>query len=652
MSSIDQEDFDKTIRLTDDFFGFVNNKWLKNNPIPPEESRWGSFVILRVKVEKQLTELFISLLQKDDLIPGSNGQRIRDFYKSALDTEKLNKLGIAPLQELLAMVDSVSSNEELTRMVARLHKVGVNVFWQPSVEPDRKQSEVVSLYLYQGGLSLPDRDYYLGEGEKDKEIRVKYLSYVTGLLSGAGLKDLGEEKTSQLILEIEARLAGASMTRVELRDPEIQYNKVTLAELKKLTLEIGWTTYFKEIGVIDIKSLIVCQPNFLKEVSDIWKTQNLSEIKIYLKWHILNDLARFLSEEIERQHFDFYGRTFSGAREMKPRVRRVTEVISNMLDEAVGELYVERYFGEEAKKKVNILVDRLLAAYRARIERLSWMSIETKEKALKKLETIKKKLGYPDKWKDFSALTMGPESYAENYMRGFEFAFNFEVKKVGGPVDKNEWVMPPQTVNACYVPPMNDVTFPAGILQSPFFDAEADDAINFGGIGTVIGHEITHGFDDDGSLFDAEGNLNNWWTDEDKKSFEAKTGFLAKQSEQYEPLPGLKLNGQLTLGENTADLGGLLIAYDALKLVLKEKSDNALIDGLTPEQRFFVSYATIWRGHTREELARLFLNVDKHSPPYFRVNGPLSNLPEFYEAFGCKEGDKMWRKPEDRVSIW
>ena len=330
----------------------------------------------------------------------------------------------------------------------------------------------------------------------------------------------------------------------------------------------------------------------------------------------------------------------------------MAEITSNVLDEPVGQLYIKKYFSVEAKEKINALVDGLLLAYRARIERLTWMSQETKEMALKKLSAISKKLGYPDKWKDMSALTIGTDSFAENYMRAYEFAFNWEMKKVGGPVDRNEWAMSPQVVNACYVYTMNDITFPAAILQPPFFDAATDDAVNFGGIGAVIGHEITHGFDDMGSLFDAEGNLKNWWTDEDKKNFEEKTSYLAKQSEQNEVLPGLRINGKLTLGENTADLGGLLIAYDAFRLAPGGKSEINKVDGLTPEQRFFISYAVIWRGHEREEFLRTQVQTDRHPPTSYRTNGPLSNLSEFYEAFGCKEGDRMWRRAEDRVSIW
>jgi putative endopeptidase len=457
--------------------------------------------------------------------------------------------------------------------------------------------------------------------------------------------------SSQLIIDLEKRLAQASRTRVELRDQEKQYNKMTPAELAAATPSVNWQDYFRALEASVPEYVIVGQPPFMTEANRFITEVPLEDVKKYLRWHVLNSLANFLGEDREKKMFDFYGRIFAGATEMKPQWRRVLAVVNMMLDEAVGELYVKKNFGGEAKKKINDLVDHLIVAYRARIEKLDWMTGATKEKALAKLGTVSRKLGYPDKWKDISSLMIGEDSYAMNYARAYAFEFARQMKKVGRPVDRNEWLMPPQMVNAYYQPPMNEIAFPAAILQPPFFDPAADDAVNFGGIGTVIGHELTHGFDDQGALFDLNGNLKNWWSVEDKMQFDKQTAHLAEQYDSYEPLPGLHVNGKLTLGENIADLGGLLIAYDGLQLTLAGKP-VAPIDGLTPNQRFFANYAITEKSNIREEALRLQVQVDPHSPSKYRVNGPLSNMTEFYDAFGAKPGDKLFRDPSDRVKIW
>ena len=455
-------------------------------------------------------------------------------------------------------------------------------------------------------------------------------------------------------MDIEIRLAKASLTRVELRDVEKMYHKLTLAECTTLAPRVSFADYFKGIAPRDAALaepfapayVIVGQPRFFTEVNEIFETVPLESLKLYLRWHVLSGSASYLSEELECRRFDFYGRTFNGAKEMKPLWRRALSATDMALDELLGKLYVEKHFSEDAKQKIKDLVEHLVVAYRARLEKLDWMSDETKKKAIEKLGTVSKKLGYPDVWKDFSGLIVGSGSFVENAMRAHAFEFDRKIKEVGGPVNREEWFMPPQLVNAYYQPPLNDIAFPAAILQPPFFDPAAEDALNFGGIGSVIGHELTHGFDDQGSRFDACGNLKEWWTAEDKARFDAKAAHLAEQFDKYEPLPGAHINGKLTLGENIADLGGVLIAYDALKL--------ALGDRFSPEvaQRFFIGYAITERGHYREEILRLQLQTDPHSPGEFRVNGPVSNIDEFYDAFGVKEGDKLWRKPEDRVKIW
>jgi predicted metalloendopeptidase len=647
--SFDPREFDPAVRPADDFFAFVNGKWLKENPIPPEESRWGSFDILRREAEENLKKIVDDLVAMKDVAPGSDAQKIRDFYLTGVDAEKCNRLGAEPLTEIFAMIDAVSDGESLARAIGSLHRLGVTAFWTPFVEQDEKKSEVMALHLYQGGLGLPDRDYYLNDDEKSREIRGKYLQYIEQL--GSGLR----RNNKDLVMQIETRLAQASRTRVALRDVEKQYNKMTLAEVAALTPNMNWRKYFEGANMAAPQYAIVGQPEFFEEVSRVFAEVPLEDLKIYLRWHALNSMTSFLTEEIERQTFDFYGRTFRGATEMKPRWRRVLDVVNAMLDEALGKLYVERHFSGDAKQKINELVDRLTVAYRARIEKLDWMGDETKQKALAKLATFSRKLGYPDKWKDFSAMTIGAESYADNGLRAAAFEFDRQMKKVGSPVDRSEWLMPPQMVNAYYMPPMNEIAFPAAILQPPFFDPAADDALNFGGIGSVIGHELTHGFDDQGALFDPQGNLKNWWTEDDKKRFDEKAARLIAQFDAFEPLPGVHVNGKLTLGENIADLGGLLIALDALHLALAEKSAVASekIDGLTPEQRFFANYAVgVERGHAREERMRLSLQTDPHAPSECRVNGPLANIDAFYEAFEAKPGDKLWREPDDRVRIW
>jgi putative endopeptidase len=646
---IDPAEFDSAIRPTDDFFGYVNNTWIAKNPIPANESRWGSFNVLRVQVEEQVKEIFGELaVAKDDALDDT-AKKVRDFYKTGMDVERLNGMGDKSLSKLLDAVDKIDTIADLVRVSGFLHRRGINVWWSPSSEPDAKRSEIMALYLAQGGLSLPDRDYYLNTDEKSAAIRKGYFDYAVGVLGGSSISADAENLAS--VVQCEKTLAENSMTRVELRDVEKQYNKMLLPELSKVTPSIDWNIYFQEIGIPSPEYVIVCQPKFMETINHLFETTPLAILKSYMRWHVLNGMANFLSENFERQAFDFYGRTFGGATEMKPRWRRVQSVVNGMLDEAVAKLYVARHFSESAKARITKLVDHLTAAYRTRIQNLSWMGEETKQKAFVKLDAVTRKLGYPDAWKDISGLEIDADSYAENYARAYAFEFDRQMKKIGKPVDRTEWYMSPQTVNACYHPLMNEILFPAAILQPPFFYPEGDDDVNFGGIGTVIGHELTHGFDDQGALFDAKGNLANWWTKEDKERFDKSAEQLSAQFDAYEPLPGLHVNGKLTLGENIADLGGILVAYDGLVLALKDRPAKP-IDGLTPLQRFFVSYTITERSASREEALRLQVQVDPHSPSPYRVNGPFSNMDEFYDAFDSKKGDKLWRDPDDRVKIW
>ncbi|HVN26613.1 MAG TPA: M13 family metallopeptidase [Candidatus Paceibacterota bacterium] len=650
--AIDPAALDHSVKPSDDFFHYVNSSWIASHPIPPTEARWGSFYVLRVEVEEQLKKIFEELASMPADKLGEEGRKVRDFYASGMDVEKLNAVKDGALGTVMQEVNGIANLSDLVRVVAFLHHRGIRAWWNWSAEPDAKASDVMALYLSQSGLSLPDRDYYLKDDEKSAEIRKKYADYAAGL---AGMSEwmAADGPFLKPIRDIETELAKASMTRVELRDIEKQYNKMSPAELAAITPHVDWGTYWAEIGIAPPPYVIVCQPEFMKATDRILAETPIETLKAYLRWHVLNNLAGFLGEEFEKRPFDFYARTFGGATEMKPRWRRVSGMVNSLLDHAVGRLYVERYFSPEAKARIGALVDHLTEAYRTRIRNLDWMSDETKKKALGKLDMVARKLGFPEPWKDIAAMTIGPDSYVENYMRANMFESDRMSQKVGKPVDRTEWYMSPQTVNAYYSQLMNDIVFPAAILQPPFFYPEGDDGVNFGGIGSVIGHELTHGFDDKGSLFDGKGNLLHWWTPQDRERFEKKAAMLAEQFDRYEPLPGLHVNGKLTLGENIADLGGLLIAYDGLMLALRDNpAANVAIDGLTPVQRFFINYAITERSSVREESLRSQIQTDPHSPSEYRVNGPLSNMTAFYESFDCKKGDALWRDPEDRVNIW
>ncbi|HEX4104068.1 MAG TPA: M13 family metallopeptidase [Candidatus Paceibacterota bacterium] len=643
---MDPNDFDLSAKPADDFFQYVNGGWIAHNPIPADEARWGSFIVLRVEVEKQLLAILAGLVARGDIAPGSNVQKVRDFYLTAMDREARNRLGVTPLAELQGVIATFSDKKELPRVVARLHAAGASVFLSPFVDQDEKQSGTMALHLYQGGLGLPDRDYYLNDDEKSREIRKKYQEYIVALLRAAGAGVDECVRAAAVIFGIEKRLAEASRTRVALRDVHKQYNKVDRAGLAALTPSFAWADYFAGLSLPVPQYFIVGQPEFFEAIERVLAEFSLEDVKAYLSWHLLNEMAGVLTEELEKLNFDFYGRTFSGTTEMKSPERRALRAVNGLLDEAMGELYVEKHFSPDAKQKITVLVDRLIEAYRARIARLDWMAEETKQKALAKLSRFSRKLGYPDKWKDIKDLIITSDSYAANCMRAHAFEFVRRLRKVDGPVDRGEWLMPPQMVNAYYQPPMNEIVFPAAILQPPFFDPAAEDALNYGGIGCVIGHELTHGFDDQGAFFNGDGNLENWWTKEDKERFDARTARLAEQFDAYEVLPDLHVNGKLTLGENIADLGGIIIAYDALRLAQGGVADPGVL------QNFFMNCAVGERGSEREEYLRLIIQTDPHSPGKCRVNGPLSNLQEFYDAFGVKPGDKMWREPSNRIKIW
>ncbi|MBX7180572.1 MAG: M13 family metallopeptidase [Bacteroidia bacterium] len=647
---IDLANMDKSVRPQDDFYEFANGGWLKNNPVPSTESKWGSFSALLEENQYRLRGILEENTKKANT-PGSNGQKIGDYYFTYMDSVKKNKDGVKPLARFLQQVNEIKTNDQLMAWFATSQMKGVKGVWSIYVSADPKSSSVNIAQANQGGLGMPDRDYYLRNDPDSKSLQDKYKQLL--------VKDfelLGESKetataNAEKVYNLEVELAKASMTNVELRDLEKQYNKWSIAELDSKYPNIKFSTYLQAIGLGAAKEVIIGQPDFFQKASDLIKSQPLDVWKAYLRWNIITSFSDQLSDEVAQVNFDFYGTALSGQKKMKPRWKRAISEVDQMMGEALGQLFVAKYFPEESKKKVDEMVNNLIAAYRERINGLDWMSAETKEKAQKKLNTIIRKLGYPDTWRDYSKLTISRNSHFENYINSVEFEIRHNYEKLPKPVDKMEWLMSPPTVNAYYNPTSNEITFPAGIMQPPFYFAGADDAVNYAAIGAVIGHELTHGFDDQGSQFDEEGNMKDWWTASDKEKFLNKTQMVVAQFNGYVAIDSLHINGELTLGENIADLGGLSISYAAFQKTTQAK-EGKLIDGFTPNQRFFLSWAQIWRTNFTPAAMKKQVNTNPHSPGKFRGNGPLTNLTEFYEAFGVKEGDKMWVAPEKRAKIW
>lgn len=644
---IDQSSMDLSIDPTDDFYQYACGAWLKNNPVPETEGKWTSFNTVIDKNNAILKEVLTSCATKSaSSSQGSNVQKIGDFYNLAMDTSKLDAEGITPIQPLLNSISNIQTPEELSRVVCQLHKKGIPSLFDYYVMQDLKMNDQYVGYISQGGLGLPDRDFYFKEDENSVETREKYKLYINKLMELAGMKD----NYSDAILEIETALADASMTNVELRNYEAQYNKMSISDLDQLSPQFNWSNYFDEAGV-KADSIVVGQPKFITKINQLTTSVSLENWKKYLNWTILNTTASFLNSEIEKESFNFYQTELKGIQKMKPRWKRVLEIMNGGMGEILGQEYVKVAFSQEAKEKVNELVDNFLLAYEERIKNLDWMSDSTKNQAIMKLSTFTKKLGYPDKWKDYSALSIEKDSYVNNFLRINEFAFNDMIKDLGKPIDKTRWGMPPQKVNAYYNPIMNEIVFPAAILQPPFMDIEADDAVLYGTIGAVIGHEITHGFDDQGSGFDHEGNLKNWWQESDLNNFKKKAKKIVEHFNKYEPLDGLNVNGELTLGENIADFGGLTVSYYAYQKSLEGK-ERVDIDGFTPEQRFFIAYGQVWKGNFKDEAMRQQLLTNPHAPGQYRVLGTLSMMPEFYEAFNCQPDNKMYTADSLRTMIW
>jgi len=646
-------DIDASVKPCEDFFQYANGTYLKNTQIPGEYPSWGAFMEIRERNLDTVKAILEEVSKRTDWPKGSTQQKVGDFYGSGMDEARIEKDGLKPLAPDFKRIEGVKDAKSLAQELGRMHRRGSDAGFGFGVGQDDKESTKYIAQLGQGGLGLPDRDYYTKDDDKSKDLRAKYEAHVAKMFELLGDKPEVAATNAKTVMAVETQLAKASMTKVEQRDPNAIYHKLTRQELEKQAPGLPWETYFQAVSLpATEQNLLVRQPAFFKELGAMAKSVPMAQWKTYLRWNLIHDNAGELSKAFVEENFAFYGKTLSGTKEMSPRWKRIQHATDGALGEAVGQLYVAKAFRPEAKQKALDLVANLRAALKERIQKLDWMSEPTKQKALAKLAAFTVKIGYPDTWRDYSKLVILPQPYVLNTIAAAEFEFQRGLTKLGKPVDRGEWGMTPPTVNAYYNPSLNEIVFPAGILQPPFFDADADDAVNYGGIGMVIGHEMTHGFDDEGRQFDAEGNLKDWWTPEDVKAYETRQDLVVKQYDAFEALPGLKVNGKLTLGENIADLGGLKIAFAAFQKSMEGKPKPGLVDGFTAEQRFFLGYAQAWRFMIREESARMRVVTDPHSPAKFRVVGPLSNLPEFFEAFACGEGTAMVRPKAQRPAIW
>ena len=649
VSGIAVEYIDPAVRAQDDLFIHMNGKWLATTEIPADKASWGSFAKLRDDIQPQLRAIIEGAAANK--AGGSEAQRIGDFYSSFMDEAKLEQLGLTPLNAELAKIAAVSNKKQLPALISHLNKIGVTAPYGYGIHQDNKDSTKYVVDFGQDGLGLPDRDYYLkAEDKKMADALAKYELHIAKILTLSG--DAKADANARAIVAFEKELAKIQWTKVELRDPVKAYNKVDIAKLGKVAPGYDWNAYLADAGIAGkVKYVIVGQPSYLKGMTALLAKTDLDTLKSYFRWHLLRSGAPYLSKAYVDENFAFYGTVLSGVTEQRPRWKRGVSVTEGALGEAVGKIYVEQNFPAERKARMQALVNNLLAAYKTSIDQLDWMSPVTKKQAQEKLAKFTTKIAYPNHWRDYSKLVVSKDDLVGNVIRSREFEYNKELAKLGKPIDREEWGMTPQTVNAYYNPEMNEIVFPASILQAPFFNADADDAVNYGAIGGVIGHEISHGFDDQGAQYDGDGNLRDWWTAADHKNFAAKTKMLVEQYNQFSPLPGYHVNGELTLGENIADNSGIAIAYKAYKLSLGGK-EAPVIDGLTGDQRFYMGFAQVWRLKMREAQQIVQIKTDPHSPGQFRANGPMRNQPGFYDAFNVKPGDKMYLEPKDRVIMW
>ena len=645
----DTANLDKTCKPCDDFYQFAMGGWMKSNPIPPEYSTWGSFSQLLDKNQQNLRQI-LEAAEKQKTAAGSNEQKIGDFYASCMDTEAIEAAGTKPIDAELARIAAMKNSADLQTEAARLQSEGVGVLFRFSANQDAKDSSQVVGAAWQGGLGLPEREYYLKQDDKSKQLRDAYVKHVAKMFELLGDSSDTAATEATTVLDMETHLAEASMKNTDLRDPDKTYHRMKLADLEAMTPEFNWESYFQALGHPGLKEINVGQPDFFKALDSQLTATPLAAWKIYYRWHVLNSAAPALPGRFVDEEFEFRGKTLTGAKEIQPRWKRCTQATDRALGEALGQVYVEKYFPPEARAHALVMVHNLISALHDDLQTLPWMSPETRAQATAKLEAFAVKIGYPDKWRDYSALKIDRDSYLANQRRASVFEFERRLSKIGQPVDRTEWGMTPPTVNAYNNSSMNEIVFPAGILQPPFYDPKADDAVNYGGMGAVIGHEITHGFDDHGSEFDGHGDLKNWWTPDDLKNFKERAACVQTQFDNYVVDGDLHENGKLVLGESIADLGGLAISYAAYEKSLEGHPRPPVRDGFTPEQRFFLGWAQVWGANDRPEYERLMANTNPHPLPRFRGNGPLSNMAEFAKAFGCKKGDAMVR--EQVCKIW
>ncbi|WP_294820996.1 M13 family metallopeptidase [uncultured Flavobacterium sp.] len=647
---------DKTVRPADDFFRYVNGTWIDQTEIPGDKTRWGSFDQLRETTNNDALAILKEAAANKKLAPGSDQGKAANLYKTIMDTVARNKAGIKPLQPYLAKIEAIKDVKSLQALLTEMEPEGGLGFFGVYIGTDAKNSNRNVVSISPGSLGLPDRDYYVSEDADSQEKREKYVTHVARMLKFIGYDGSRAKEYAGRILKLETAMAQPRLDRVERRDRRKSYNPMTIEALGGITPAIDWDAYLKGIGIKNADTVIVTQPKYMAALQEIFAKGEVTDWKAYAVWTLLNHSGNYLSTDIETANWEFYSKTLKGALKEESRDKNALQSVNGTIGEALGKLYVERKFPAEAKAKAESMIQNVMQAYENRINRLPWMAQSTRENAIKKLRKLTVKIGYPDKWKDYSALTVqGPKdggTFFSNIKNISRWRWQRDLEKLGRPVDKTEWGMAPQIVNAYFNPSNNEIVFPAGILQPPFYDYRADEAVNYGGIGAVIGHEISHGFDDSGSRYNADGNLVNWWSDEDLAQFTGLGGALADQYSALQPLPGIYVDGKFTLGENIGDLGGVNAAYDGLMLYLKKNGNPGLIDGYTPQQRFFISWATIWRTKMRDEAIKNQVKTDPHSPGMYRAYVPLQNVDAFYEAFSIKEGDKMYIAPDKRVKIW
>ncbi|MFM6975278.1 MAG: M13 family metallopeptidase [Sphingobacteriaceae bacterium] len=647
------KNLDTTASPGKDFFSYANGGWIKKNPIPAAYSAWGIGNLVTEEIRNQLKKINEDAL-KENAAKGSNSQKIGDFYASGMDSAKIEQQGLSTIQPELKQIEQIKDVAGLLEVIAAFQKIGVNALINPGVYQDAKNSEKMALHLWQGGIGLPNRDYYFNTDQKTANIRKDYAEvHLPTMLQLSGLNEADAKAAAKSVYDIEQALAAKSRKLEDLRDPYANYNKMSVNQLDALTSSIKWSPLFGKMNIKKVDSVIVGQPEFYKEVNTLLKSRPINDWKAYLRWNLVSSFASYLNKDIDAENFRFYGTVISGKKEQLPRWKRVLDTENSLMGEVLGQLFVKEYFPEKSKQRYTKLVEAIRETYRDRIKQLDWMSAATKAKALDKLNKITPKVGYPDKWKDFSSLEINRNSYVGNVMQANQFWYNYQINKLGKPVDRTEWDMTPQTYNAYYNPSNNEIVLPAAIFTIPGMrDEEVDDAVVYGYAGaSTIGHEITHGFDDEGRQYDAAGNLKSWWTKEDEAKFKQRADGMVKQFNNFVVLDSMHVNGKATLGENIADLGGIVLGFEAFKKTEQYKKGKK-INGLTPQKRYFLGYALGWLGSQRNERLANQILTDVHAPANLRVNGPFANVPEFYEAFGIKKGEPMWRPENVRVKIW